>query len=107
MSFRRFVTNYLLFDREQLNRGFGRHECQFQSTPAAGGGIAPRNKLTDDFKKEVLKHLPAMRDLNLTAAAEYMESWVRGELPLAPLLDVRGCLALHPVFVHLSGRNHI
>ena len=76
---------------------FGRHEFQFQSTPAAGG-IAPRNKLTDDFKKEVLKHLPAMRDLNLRAAADYMESWVRGELPLAPLLEVKGCLELHPIF---------
>ena len=104
---RRLVTNYFLFDPEQLNRGFWPTRVSVSVNPAAGGGIAPRNKLTDDFKKEVLKHLPAMRDLNLTAAADYMESWVRGELPLAPLLDVRGCLDLHLFFVYLSGRSHI
>ncbi len=51
-------------------------------------GVAARNDLTLDFKKEVQKHLPAMRELNLTEAADYMEAWITDTLPLQPLLEV-------------------
>ena len=51
-------------------------------------GVAARNELTLDFKKEVQKHLPAMQELNLHAAADYMQAWITDALPLQPLLDV-------------------
>ena len=56
-------------------------------------GIAPLNPITDEFKKDVVKHLPAMRALGLDAAADYLFAWSHGHTPLEPLLDVSGMLA--------------
>ena len=52
-------------------------------------GLAPLNPITEEFKKDVLKHLAPMRVLGLHAAADYLESWIRGEIEPAPLLEVR------------------
>ena len=51
-------------------------------------GIAPKNPLPADFKKEVLKYVPTMRQYGLDGAADHMHAWVMGTLPLEPLLDV-------------------
>lgn len=51
-------------------------------------GVAARNELTLDFKKEAQKHLPAMRELNLHEGADYLLAWITDALPLQPLLEV-------------------
>ena len=57
-------------------------------------GIAPRNPISEEFRKDVLKHLPAMRSLNLDAGADYLHDWVMGALPRDPLLEVRATLCI-------------
>lgn len=59
-------------------------------------GIAPRNPISEEFRKDVLKHLPTMRSLNLDAGADYLHDWVMGALPRDPLLEVRAtpCIIL-------------
>ncbi|CAK9068050.1 unnamed protein product, partial [Durusdinium trenchii] len=52
-------------------------------------GIAPLNPITDEFKKDLAKHIPAMRNLGLNAAADYLLAWSNGSMPLEPLLEVR------------------
>ena len=51
-------------------------------------GIAPKNPLPADFKKEGLRYVPIMREYGLDGAADHMHAWVMGTLPLEPLLDV-------------------
>jgi len=55
-------------------------------------GLASLNPIGEDFKKEVFKHVPAMRSLGLNAAADYLVAWVTGDIDLEPLLDVRAML---------------
>ena len=52
-------------------------------------GIAPRNPISEDVKKDIIKHLPVMRALGLDAGADYLHAWAMGELPLEQLLEVR------------------
>ena len=56
-------------------------------------GIAERNPITEDFKQQILKHLPTMRMFKLDAAADYLEAWVSGTMNLEPLLEVAACLS--------------
>ena len=58
-------------------------------------GIAPLNPITDEFKKELAKHIPAMRNLGLNAAADYLLAWSNGSMPLEPLLEVRATLCCY------------
>ena len=58
-------------------------------------GVAARNTIAEDFKQQILKHLPIMRSYGLTDAADYMESWVLGTMPLEPLLEVRATLCCY------------
>ncbi|CAK9094713.1 unnamed protein product, partial [Durusdinium trenchii] len=50
-------------------------------------GIAPRNPISEDVKKDIIKHLPVMRALGLDAGADYLHAWAMGELPLEQLLE--------------------
>lgn len=56
------------------------------------GGIADRNPISEEFKQQVLKHVPTMRSYGLSDAAEYLEKWVCGRMELEPLLDVTAFL---------------
>lgn len=56
-------------------------------------GLSDRNPLSEEFKREVLKHLPIMRKYKLDDAANYLEAWISGTLPLQPLLDISARLA--------------
>eukprot|EP00435_Cladocopium_sp_Y103_P026275 s1851_g6.t1 len=52
-------------------------------------GVAPKNPVSADLKKDVLnKYLPVMRQYGMDSAADYLEQWVQGTLPLEPLADV-------------------
>ncbi|CAK9106047.1 FO synthase subunit 1 [Durusdinium trenchii] len=49
-------------------------------------GLAPKNLLPADFKKDVLnKYYPVIREYGMIEAAEYLKDWVSGTLPLEPL----------------------
>ncbi|CAK8988948.1 unnamed protein product [Durusdinium trenchii] len=54
-------------------------------------GVADRNPISDEFKQQLLKHLPVMRTYKLHEAAVYLEGWVLGTLELEPLLNVKAC----------------
>ena len=52
-------------------------------------GLAERNALPADFKKDMLqKYIPVMQQYGMREASDYLEQWVLGTLPLQPLLDV-------------------
>ena len=56
------------------------------------GGLAPRNPVPADLKKDVLnKYLPVLRQYGMDSAADYLGQWVQGTLHLEPLADVSAC----------------
>lgn len=57
-------------------------------TVSRPAGVAARNPIADEFKQQVLKHLPVMRLYKLDEAAAYLEAWVQDKMELEPLLDV-------------------
>ena len=54
-------------------------------------GLAAKNPVSGEFKKEVLKYVPIMLDYNLREAAIFLQDWVTDSMPLEPLLDVSAC----------------
>lgn len=59
------------------------------------GGLAPRNPVPADFRKDVLnKYLPVIRQYGMDAAADHLSQWVCGTLPLEPLLPVSAFLGV-------------
>ena len=46
-------------------------------------------------RKDVVKHLPAMRALGLDAAADYLFAWSHGHTPLEPFARCFGDACLH------------
>ena len=51
--------------------------------------MAPKNPVSTDLKKDVLnKYLPVLRQYGMDSAADHLEQWVQGTLPLEPLADV-------------------
>lgn len=58
--------------------------------------IAARNEITEEYKTMILKFCPVMRsrEFGLHDAAAYLESWVCGTMPVAPLMDCNASLVL-------------
>ena len=54
--------------------------------------MAAKNPPSAEYKKEVFKYIPIMRQYGLDAAADHLQDWVTGQVALAPLLDVTACL---------------
>lgn len=52
--------------------------------------IHEKKDLGEEYRKRILKYTPQLRDplYNLTKAADYLEDWVNGVLPLLPPIDV-------------------
>ena len=61
-------------------------------TPWHLQGMAAKNPPSAEYKKEVFKYIPIMRQYGLDAAADHLQDWVTGQVALAPLLDVTACL---------------
>lgn len=81
-----YVYVYTLFEFEK--NGLPKFPLLFCQTPS---GVADRNPISDEFKQQLLKHLPVMRTYKLHEAAVYLEGWVLGTLELEPLLNVKAC----------------
>ena len=79
--------------------------CTLKSGPYPAV-IAARNEITDEYKTMILKFCPVMRskEFGLHDAAAYLESWVCGTMPLAPLMDCNASLDFcwHTIYVFLS-----
>ncbi|CAK9100760.1 FO synthase subunit 1, partial [Durusdinium trenchii] len=70
---------------EHLRSQYNDRLCYWQLR----GSIAPRNPISEDVKKDIIKHLPVMRALGLDAGADYLHAWAMGELPLEQLASAR------------------
>ena len=57
-------------------------------------GLAMKNDIGDTLRDHIRKYTPYLRlpEFNLAKAADYLEHWVDGILPMTPLLDVSACL---------------
>lgn len=51
-------------------------------------GEAPRRKLSADYVDHVKKFVPVLRSYDLGRAADHLDQWIEGVLPLAPLADI-------------------
>lgn len=56
--------------------------------------ISEKRELGDEYKNHVRKYLEALRTplYGLQRAADWLEAWVDGRLPVSTLLDVDPCL---------------
>ena len=52
--------------------------------------MAEKRDIGDDYRDHIKKYLPMMHDpsFGLHQAADYLQNYVNGTLPLAPLVDV-------------------
>ena len=55
--------------------------------------VAEKNEINKDQRDDIKKMAPLLRDpfFGLSAAADYLESWVAGRLEQQPLLAVHSC----------------
>ena len=55
--------------------------------------VADKNDIGDKVTDHLMKYIPSLRlpEFSLDRAADYLESWINGTLPLKPLLDVSAC----------------
>ena len=64
-------------------------------TPSHLQGLAAKNPPSAEYKKEVFKYIPIMRQYGLDAAADYLRDWVDGQVVLAPASGRYSVLGLH------------